>query len=245
VLPADPGPPLNFSAFSGIGGAQAPLVSGSLAVATGNFGGMAPHWVARPPYPLSLAGVTLSLSGKLLPLVFVSSTKIVFQVPWIIASYGPANETLTANYNWTTTTTPNVNVVRDSPALFSTNGLGTGQGTILNSANQLVDATHPAVAGQTQITIYCSGLGPVLGVAPIDGTAAPGPPGLSTMVTPSVSIGGVTASGVQAQLTPGSVGVYQVTATVPGGVAAGSAVEVQMTQDSVVWSNKVTIAVAK
>ena len=63
------------------------------------------------------------------------------------------------------------------------------------------------------------------------------------MTTPvTATIGGVDASVSFAGLAPGFVGLYQVNAMVPGGVVAGPAVPVVITQDGIA-SNTVTIAV--
>jgi len=57
-----------------------------------------------------------------------------------------------------------------------------------------------------------------------------------------VTIGGVEAAVEFAGLAPGFVGLYQVNARVPAGVAAGNAVALVLTQNGVP-SNTVTIAV--
>ena len=61
-------------------------------------------------------------------------------------------------------------------------------------------------------------------------------------VVPTVTIGGVNAVVQYAGVAPGFVGLYQVNAVVPAGVAPNSAVQVVLTQKSVT-SNTATIAV--
>jgi uncharacterized protein (TIGR03437 family) len=71
-----------------------------------------------------------------------------------------------------------------------------------------------ASAGET-VLIYGTGLGPV-SPAQQSGAAAAG--AASTTVTPTVTIGGVTASTGFSGLAPGFVGLYQINAVVPSGL---------------------------
>jgi uncharacterized protein (TIGR03437 family) len=64
----------------------------------------------------------------------------------------------------------------------------------------------------------------------------------STTTVPTVTIGGVNASVSFSGLAPGYVGLYQVNALVPAGVAASSATNVTIKMGDVT-SNTVTIAV--
>lgn len=73
--------------------------------------------------------------------------------------------------------------------------------------------------------IYCTGLGAVTN-QPATGAPALSAPLSWTAATPTVSIGGATAPVVFSGLAPGEVGLYQVDAQVPSGIAAGAAVPV-------------------
>jgi uncharacterized protein (TIGR03437 family) len=121
------------------------------------------------------------------------------------------------------------------------NGLGTGQGSVVNSSYQLVDASNPAVAGSDYVQIYCTGLGPV-NSQPATGAPAPAVPLAGTKTQPVVLIGGVHAKVSTSNLVPGAIGLYQVTAQVPAASAKGSAVPVTITIGDVI-SNTVTIGV--
>jgi uncharacterized protein (TIGR03437 family) len=81
----------------------------------------------------------------------------------------------------------------------------------------LADAAHPATKGET-VLIYCTGLG-VVSSPPDDGTAANGQ---ATVATTTVTIGGVSAAVSFSGLAPGFVGLYQVNAAVPSGIASGN-----------------------
>jgi uncharacterized protein (TIGR03437 family) len=112
----------------------------------------------------------------------------------------------------------------------------------LDSSYHLVDSSNPATAGTTYILIYCTGLGAVKDNQPATGAPASLTAQAETATTPTVTIGGVTANVSFSGLAPGYVGLYQVNALVPAGVAAGSAVPVAISMGDV-SSNTVTIAV--
>jgi uncharacterized protein (TIGR03437 family) len=129
-----------------------------------------------------------------------------------------------------------------APGIFTINQTGTGQGAIFNGAtNILADANAPVSVGDV-ITIYCTGLGEVNN-EPNSGAPAPGTPNLATtIIPPSVTVGGVTANLPYSGLTPGSIGLYQINALIPDGVAPGNAVPVVISASGI-DSNTATIAV--
>ena len=134
-----------------------------------------------------------------------------------------------------------VNIATYAPGIFATNGGGRGQGAILDENDRLVDSTNPATAGNTVVQIYCTGLGPVTN-QPSTGAPSPGNPLAETTTQPTVLIGGAPAQVQFSGLSPESVGLYQVNALVPEGVAKGDAVPVLIAIGGV-QSNTVTIAV--
>jgi uncharacterized protein (TIGR03437 family) len=105
-----------------------------------------------------------------------------------------------------------------------------------------VDAANPAIAGTTTVLIYCTGLGAVSN-PPATGAAALAKPLSETANTPVVTIGGVPADVSFSGLAPGYVGLYQVNALVPAGVAAGSAVTVAISIGGVSSTGTATIVV--
>jgi uncharacterized protein (TIGR03437 family) len=82
-----------------------------------------------------------------------------------------------------------------------------------------VSAAEPAVAGET-LVVYLAGLGAVNTDLSF-GTAAPASPPVSTVVTPQVTLEGAPATVVLSGLTPGFVGLYQVTVAVPATLPQG------------------------
>ena len=131
-----------------------------------------------------------------------------------------------------------VNIGKAQPGIYAA---GNGQGIIIGFPGyQLIDAAHPATAGDTAI-IYCTGLG-ATSAAVATGQPAPFDQLAKAVVPVTVTVGGVNAAVSFAGLTPGSVGLYQVNIQIPAGVAAGAAVPVVITQGAI-DSNQATIAV--
>jgi len=190
------------------------------------------------PLPAMLAGTSATINSIAAPLYFVSDTQLNIQIPYEVpgssaASLRVDNNGVSAFYSF--------NVGASAPAIFTTNAQGTGQGAILNTSYQLVDASHPATPGSTYLQIYCMGLGAVSN-QPADGAAAPSSPLAETSTTPEVTIGGVSVIPSFSGLAPGFVGLYQVNVLVPTGVGAGAAVPVVISIGGAT-SNTVTIAV--
>jgi len=201
---------------------------------------LAPATASAPslPLPTMLAGTTVTIGGVSAPLYYVSPMQLNVQIPYEVSA-GSAIGLRVINNSESSFYTFNVSTA--APAIFTTNSQGTGQGAILNTAYQLVDASNPATPGSTYLQIYCMGLGAV-SHQPADGAVAPSSPLAETSVTPTVTIGGVTENAIFSGLAPGYVGLYQVNALVPASVAAGSAVPVSISIGGVT-SNTVTIVV--
>jgi uncharacterized protein (TIGR03437 family) len=201
---------------------------------------------SAPPLPNSLAGTTLTLSGQILPLFFVSPTQINFQLPFFSLT-GPATFPLTIT-NGQLSSTINVTLTLYSPSLFTTNSQGTGQASaLINGTATIVAPTgmfpgsRPAAKNEF-IQLYCTGLGDVTN-RPNLGAPAPDSPRLaSTVVQPTVTIGTVPVTPVFSGLSPGFVGLYQVNLQIPSNAPSGDAVPVVLTIAGVT-SNTATIAI--
>ena len=191
------------------------------------------------PLPTILAGTWATINGTPAPLYFVSGGQMNIQIPY----EAPANATATLRIENGASVFYSLNIAATAPAIFTTNAQGTGQGAILNTSYQLVDATHPATPGSTYLQIYCIGLGAVSN-QPADGAAALSNPLSQTSTLPQVTIGGVSVNASFSGLAPGFVGLYQVNALVPEGVTAGDAVPVTISIGGAT-SNTVTIAVSQ
>jgi uncharacterized protein (TIGR03437 family) len=218
----------------------APVAPGSIAAAFGDFTLDTP--VIDATWPTSISGLSLQFSASTLaPLFFVSSGQVNLQVPWELA--GQSMTTLTATLNGQAGAGQTVRLAPYAPAIFSMNSQGTGQGAILDAISYaLLHSAHPAAAGSTYLSIFCTGLGAVTS-QPATGAPASGNPLSWTKTVPTVTIGGATATGVPFYgLAPGFVGLYQVNALVPAASAKGTSVPVTISIGGAT-SNAVTIAV--
>jgi uncharacterized protein (TIGR03437 family) len=192
------------------------------------------------PFPVQLGGIQATLAGTPLPLYYASADQVNAIVPYLPNQLLDSPQSLVIYRNGVPVSLT-LNLIVYQPGIFSTAANGQGQGAIQNASYQLVDASHPAEAGDT-IVIYCSGLGPVAN-PPAAGSVATS--GSNTAVTPNVYIDGLEAQVVYSGLSPGSVQLYQVNAIVPPGINSG-AVDVYLTitdprSDTVLQSNTVTI----
>jgi uncharacterized protein (TIGR03437 family) len=228
-----------------------PVVPGSIASVYGTFLVNSLSTASSSPLPINLGGMSLQFgSGLSAPLFSVSASQVNFQVPWELA--GQSQASLSAMVDGQISGGQTMTLTPFAPGIFSMNGLGTGQGAVLDTSYRLVDSSNPASAGTTIVQIYCTGLGAVTNQPPS------GSPPLSnqlseTTTTPMVTIGGVQAQVLFSGLAPESVGEYQVDALVPAGSSKGAAVPVAIAfGDSVTangvhvggaTSNTVTIAV--
>jgi uncharacterized protein (TIGR03437 family) len=140
--------------------------------------------------------------------------QINFQVPWATKSIAKIQVTNRGAASPIVFTPVQIN----QPAVFNYSAGGDVFGAILHSNFKLANTADPAKAGET-VLIYCTGLGYVVAPLPADGVAATGQ---MTMNTPTVTIGGANAPVSFSGLAPGYVGLYQVNAQVPSGLAAGN-----------------------
>ena len=168
ALSVSPAGPVNAASLK-IG----PVVPGSEATIFGSFPVPAPVAASGYPLPAQLGGVSVQLSNGLsVPLLAVSPGQVTFQVPWELL--GQPQPTITVTFGGQTSPPQTLQLAPSSPGIFSTNGLGTGQGMIYDASGRLVDASNPATAGSTVVRILCTGLGPVTNQPPT-GAVTPAP----------------------------------------------------------------------
>jgi uncharacterized protein (TIGR03437 family) len=171
------------------------------------------------PLPTRLADAEVLLGGRSLPIVFASERQMNVQIPHDV----PLNsrQQLVLQRADASSSSETLLVVPAQPAVFTKDQSGSGEGVIVHGvSNALVSADSPAAPGET-VVIYCTGLGAVTPAVPA-GQASP--VAARTVVPVSVTIGGRSAEVAYAGVTPGSVGLYQVNAIVPEGIAPGAAV---------------------
>jgi uncharacterized protein (TIGR03437 family) len=234
------------SAANPLGGSQ--LAPRSIVTVYGaNLAGKTVVADVAPPLPVTLAGVTVTLSsgnsGSLAPLFYVSPTQISFQAPLL---NGAGTQTLTITQGTQSVAVP-VQIVNYAPAIFTTNGSGSGQAAVLIANTATVAApvgafadSRPARIGE-YISIFCTGLGDVTN-RPALGAPSPTNPLANTLTKPTVTVGGVAAAVQFSGLTPGAVGLYQVNVQVPATAPTGAQVPVAIAIGGVT-SNSADIAI--
>jgi uncharacterized protein (TIGR03437 family) len=234
-----PQPSVNPGGLVSAASYTAPVAPGSIASVFGSFF-VPPLGATQSPLPAGLSGLSLAFgSTPPAPLFYVSGGQVNLQVPWELAGQPQTN--LAATLNGSAGTAQMVNLATFAPAIFTINAQGSGQGAILDQSNRLVDVSSPATPGGTVLQIFCTGLGPVSN-QPLTGSPAPSSPLSYTTTTPAVTIGGVSADVFFSGLAPGFVGLYQVNAQVPAGLAPDTAAPVVISMQGTA-SNTVTIAV--
>lgn len=116
-----------------------------------------------------------------------------------------------------TLATATINVSPYSPGIFTLSGDGHGRARAEDAAGFALTDSHLAVPGSV-VSISATGLGQT--VPPAVTGQIPATP-LTTAVTPLVFVAGQKATGVLAQLSSTSFGVYKVTFTVPAAIGPG------------------------
>lgn len=236
--------PVVSSAVNAASFAQGALVQGSLASLFGT--GLAPSVAEASaiPLPPSLAGVSVTVGGVAAPLLFVSPTQINLQVPWTLQSV-PSD--LVVTVNGAVSAPFQAQIGNLAPGVFTTQ-FGVGPAIAINPDGSLAATTgsipgiaaRPAKVGDT-IIILATGLGLV---SPSILTGAASSDTLRrTIITPNVTIGGMSAQVSFSGLSPQFVGVNQLNVVVPN-VPAGI-VALQIDDLGRLSSDKVTIAVAQ
>ncbi len=174
------------------------------------------------PLPLGIDGVAFSFdvlsAGVSLPghFFYVSPTQINLQIPWELANYDSATVKVYVNFTYGSEYT--LNLATYSPGFFTYQSNGQSLAAALDSANKLVSSGNPVARGST-VQLFLNGLGPVNN-QPADGWAATDASS-TTEAEPSIMIGGQPATVSFSGLAPNYVGLYQVNALVPSGIAAG------------------------
>jgi uncharacterized protein (TIGR03437 family) len=211
----------------------APVTPGTLAAIFGmSFTDSTTALVASGyPWPNQLGGTSVTIGGEPVPLYVVTAGQLVAALPFDL----PVNTSLpiVVTRNNAVSAPQPVSVIADQPGVFtlSESGLGVGAIEIFRP-----DGSYEGVAGNGNsatagdvVVIYCTGLG---GVNPraVAGYPAPVSPLSQTIDPVTMTIGGVNVPVFFAGLAPGYAGLYQVNATIPGGIAPNATAPLVLTQ---------------
>ena len=165
-----------------------------------------------------LGGVIVSFDGNPAPLVNASATLITAVVPYEVA--GETSTQMTVSFNGQVSAVTTLPVAPSFPGLFSADSSGAGQAMAVNGDLTGNSDSNPANLGDT-ITLFGTGEGQT-DPPGVDGQYNNGATMPQPVLPVSVTIGGQTAPVVAYGGQTGQVaGYFQVSVTVPSGLAAG------------------------
>ncbi|MEO8372468.1 MAG: hypothetical protein ABI806_24995, partial [Candidatus Solibacter sp.] len=179
------------------------------------------------PLPTAIAESCLTVNGVAVPMLFVSPQQINGQLPFNV----DGNAQMTLRTPGGISDNFNFGIQPAAPAIFRTGSAGpqTGLATITRADNgELITPTNPVHQGDS-ITIWATGLGRT-NPAIDSGMPAPSDPLPSAIIQPTLLLGGVALDVQYAGLVPGSVGLYQINATVPRTVPLGLSIPLVIAQ---------------
>jgi uncharacterized protein (TIGR03437 family) len=173
------------------------------------------------PLPRELNGVEVIVGNRSVPLLYVSDKQVNVQVPLDL----PPNtqHQILVRRGIELSVPETIAVAPAAPGIFTKNQRGTGQGVILKSDRATLAEPGTAARAGERVVVYCTGLGTVT-PAVESGAAAPGDQPARVVASVELTIGNKRADVISANLTPGGVGVYEVTAVVPDGVTGDAVV---------------------
>jgi uncharacterized protein (TIGR03437 family) len=186
----------------------------------------------------SIENTQVMIGGTASPILYASSTQINAVVPFGVTGTSTQIQVL---YQGQPTASATVPIQPASPAVFSINGNGGGQGAILNQDGSVNSSTNPAARGSV-VALFATGAG-LTTPASTDGllTTAPYP---APMLPVSVTIDGLPAQVVYAGAAPTLVaGVLQINVVVPANAIQETYDQVVVTVGDYVSPSAVTITV--
>ncbi len=201
------------AATSQLGGGVAP---GSYVSIYGSSLSEALQVESTPYLPVSLSDVSVSFDagGVSQPghLHFVSAGQVNAQLPWEFQGQSSVKAKVTIlGLQGPVVTVP---LATYSPGIFEIAGLAAA-----TDISSVISRSHPAKRGDA-VVLYVNGLGPVTNT-PASGEPTPGDRFSTTLVPPSVTVGGKAASVIFSGLTPGVVGLYQINAILAADTPTG------------------------
>ena len=197
------------------------------------------YQVVNDQFTTSLAGVRILFNGEAAPMVGAVRGQASAIVPYSVLN-GPVS--VQAEYLGQRTPALLVPFAVTSPAIFSLNESGRGQGAVLNQDNSVNGPDRRAAKGSV-IQIFATGEGQTE-PSGISGLLAVGDVLPKPLAQVSVTIGGIPATLQYWGAAPGLVaGVIQVNAYVPLNVASGSSIPITLQFGAATAPPGITVAI--
>ncbi|HZT31714.1 MAG TPA: IPT/TIG domain-containing protein [Bryobacteraceae bacterium] len=170
-----------------------------------------------------LAATQVLFDGIPAPILWVGPNQVSAITPLALL---PGTTQVQVQYQGQASAPVAVPVAAASPAVFSQDGSGTGQGLIVNENGTLNSSDNPASAGSV-VVFYATGTGPI-SPSLVDGQLAGDTPSQPALPV-SVQINGQSAEVLYAGTAPGLVaGIIQVNARIPDGASGAVPVVVRV-----------------
>ena len=188
-----------------------PIAPGSFASVFGqNLCGqtMAGDWIAPGQLPTTLGGCSMTVNGAPAMMQYVSPGQINFIMPMGV---GAGQATVNVN-NGTQTITGSATAEPAGPGMFALNGMGMGEGAMLNGTSwQMGPFSTTTNGNSTYVAMYVTGL--------------------DMSSTPTVTIGGMPLDVIGFANAPGYVGLQQINIALPAGMAGVGRAPVMVTSN--------------
>jgi uncharacterized protein (TIGR03437 family) len=182
------------------------------------------------PLPRSLANTYVAVEGVRAPLVTTAAGQIEFQMPGDLPA-GTASIVVSVGGEMSNTFVAGVQAAL--PAILA---------IVHQSDGKAVSSADPAIAGEV-LVVYMAGLG-AADVAMTFGATAPSSPPAVTAITPQATLGNTPVSVVLSELSPGFVGLYQMTVAMPVTLPQGGAASLKITAGLPSASTSTSLALA-
>jgi uncharacterized protein (TIGR03437 family) len=180
---------------------------------------LAPEMAIGPDSPLAqtLAGVTVRIGDRLLPLFYVSPEQINAQMP---ADMDAGESALTVKWAGQPEVKANFTVARNAPGLFQSQVDGEIYAIAVHEDGSAITLVAPAKRGET-VTIYGTGFGPC-DRRPPEGFAVPEAPVYTQADAVQVIAGEATLDPVWAGASAGRVGINALRLLIGSDLPSGS-----------------------
>jgi uncharacterized protein (TIGR03437 family) len=193
--------------------------------------------VSALPMPTTLGDVQVLIDDKPVPLYYVSPGQINFLVPMGTATSGTAEFQVVKASLGQVLASGSATLDRVAPALFTTNGGGTGQLAAINADDNTPNSPTNMIGRSKIITLYGTGGGYVTG-APPDGVAPTGAINIDANTRVIVGTDFVPPENVlYSGLAPGFPGLWQINVKIPDSVLPSAQVPVVAVLNSISSNN--------